>query len=102
MAEARRENSTPGFSNAQGDSTENSPTTSPRHNGQWPKRPEEDNGALLTLAEIQERYGISEYWVYQWAAEKRLHHVTIGKRRKYPNWEIEALLTISYHLSAAA
>ena len=45
---------------------------------------------MLTLTEIEERFGVSEYWIYKWAAEGKVHVVPVGKRFKYPDWEVQA------------
>lgn len=98
MAEARPRNLTPESSKTQGGAD----ADSPRPGWQWPKRPEEGTGSLLTLTEIQERFGVSEYWIYKWAGEGKLHVVQVGKRFKYPDWEVQAAVKTQYPLSVAA
>lgn len=51
---------------------------------------------LLSIAEIERRYGVSEYHVYRWVEEGQLHAVREGKRFKYPDWEVLACLRIAY------
>lgn len=98
MAEARPRKSTPEISKSQGELH----TDSPRSGWQWPKRPDEGTGSLLTLTEIEERFGVSEYWIYKWAAEGKVHVVPVGKRFKYPDWEVQAAVKTQYPLSVAA
>jgi len=62
----------------------------------------EPTGALLSIAEIERRFGVGRYRIFQWAKEGRLHVVPIGKRFKYADWEVEAILMELFDLSRAA
>jgi hypothetical protein len=54
---------------------------------------------MLTIAEIERRFGVGPYWVHKWAKQRRLHVVPDGKRFKYPDWEIRDLLSADGDLS---
>lgn len=98
MTEARPENPTSEFSKAQGESR----SDLPRPKWQWPKAPSAGTGELLTLTEIEAQFGLSEYRIYQWVDEGRLHAVQIGKRFKYPDWEVRELLRFLFGALGAA
>lgn len=74
-----------------------------------PKAPTEGTGQLLSLTEIEQRFGVSEDWVYRRVGEGRLHVVPVGKpgaagktRFKYPDWEVTALLMGFYRVLQVA
>lgn len=58
----------------------------------WRKAPKRATGTLLNLSEIERRFGVSEYWVYRWVGEGRLHAVLSGRRLLYPEWEVRSLV----------
>lgn len=62
----------------------------------WPRAPSAGTAELLSIAEIERRYGIAEYRIYSWAQAGRLHVIPVGKRFKYLSFEVEALLRLSY------
>jgi hypothetical protein len=68
----------------------------------WPAAPTEGTAELLSIADIETRYGITRYLVYKWAREGRLHVIPVGKRFKYLNFEVASAVTKSYLLAAAA
>src|SRR5215467_1185743 len=95
MTEARLGNDKPESPSATGKSVEDSPS--------WPKAPIEGTGELLSLTQIEQRFGVTEFWVYRRVEEGKLHAVPVGKpgaagrtRFKYPDWEVRALLIAFY------
>lgn len=65
---------------------------SSRERHDWPGAPAEPTGELLSIAEIERRFGITRYQIFKWAKEEKLHVVPIGKRFKYPDWEVREIL----------
>jgi predicted DNA-binding transcriptional regulator AlpA len=68
----------------------------------WASSPKEPTGRLLSLAEIEEEFGLTEYRIYRWVAEGHLHAVQVGKRMRYPDWEVRAILSLLYSTLAGA
>jgi len=57
----------------------------------FPKRPHVVS-ELLTLREAALRFGLTQFRIYQAAADGRVHPVRPGGRILYPAWELEDLL----------